>query len=227
MKHLALATVVTAGAVVAGGLAAAPDAHAASIGTCTLVVPSRVSISHEYRAIPLSIKGGCAARSGSFASWDLYHPTHGLEDVAYFDGKTKDTWDLYSFHDLGAQRWRPEGAFTGDFVYDFSQNSPVTTIKIASSASIRSSRSGSRVTLTAHSARYAISLDRVINYRGVAGTLQYRSIGSKTWHGLKSVKTNSLGSAKFTYTSRSSRYYRVVFKETGSVWGATSSTTRR
>src|SRR4051794_1673420 len=68
-----LSFLAAAGLVTAGLVASAPTAGAA--GTCSLYVPSRISIGQPYRAVTVKQGPNCAAAGVTDAAWTAYHPT--------------------------------------------------------------------------------------------------------------------------------------------------------
>src|SRR4051812_1767103 len=94
-------------AVATAILGNASPAAAATVGSCNLNAPSKVAINNRYQAVTLRLSSNCAQYGATWASWNLYHPTQGIEDVAFFDGQTTDIWDLYDWEPLGVLTWRP------------------------------------------------------------------------------------------------------------------------
>jgi hypothetical protein len=222
MLRRALAALASAAALTATVAAVAPSAQAD--GTCDLHVTSRVAISRPYVGIPISMSGDCT--DGGWANWDLYHPTQGFQDMAYFDGTTTEIWDVYDWGtQIGKQTWRPDVAYDWDS-NELIQNSPVTDVRLATGAWIASSRSGSVVTLTGTSLLYSTSTDRFFK-RSAGGVFQYRERGTTTWKNLKSVWTSSTGTTTMRYTYSGTRDYRFALYSTPISWDVGSATTTR
>ncbi|NHN54518.1 hypothetical protein G9U51_01820 [Calidifontibacter sp. DB0510] len=215
----ALATACAAGLTVASS-----STPASAAGSCTLTAPSRVSIWKPYQAITLKASGACT--TGGSAAWELVHPTYGLENIAYFDGTSTDTWDLYDWDDIGKQTWRPAGAY--DSAYNsLTQNSPVSDIRYYGAAWISTSRSSSVVTLNGTSLVYSPDTGGFVRRPYAVGVFQYREIGSTVWRNLKQVTTNSNGVVTLRYTYAPTRDYRFATYSTSTVWDVGSATSRR
>lgn len=222
MLRRALSCLATTAVAAALTAAAAPVSHAS--GVCNLHVTSRVSIARPYVGVPLTMSGDCAY--GGWAAWDLYHPSRGLEDMAFFDGSTSEIWDVYDWDvAIGRQTWRPGAAYDG-YSNQLSQNAPVTDVRLGAGAWISSSRSGNVVTLTGTSLLYSTSTDRFFK-RPAGGVFQYRERGTTTWRNLKSVSTGSGGTATMRYTYAKTRDYRFAVYSTPISWDVASAVTTR
>ncbi|WP_328993847.1 hypothetical protein OG394_05705 [Kribbella sp. NBC_01245] len=207
--------------------AATTNAAAPAAGRCSLVPPTRLVISAPYRAVTLRVGSDCVAGGWDNAGWTSYHPTRGVQEVAYFfRTSTTMVMDLYDYADLGRWTWRPNGAYDTNNL-PMTQNSPYSDVKVGSWAGLTASRSGSKVTLNVSAARYATSLNKFIPYTAAIGQLQYKAPGATTWIALKSVKTTSTGKYTYAYTSAAARDYRVYFPATGLIWNAASTTIRK
>ncbi len=215
------------GLVVAGGLVSSQAATAA--GTCSLYVPSRVSISQPYRGITVPLGPNCAASGVTWADWDGYHPTQGLEDLLLFDHVSSVVWNLYDWKPIGRWQWRPEGAFDNGFNNVFQYGPYYTDVRLGSYGRVTATRLGSRVTVKTAAARYWQGGSKFIGWSGARGQIQWRTPGTTTWHGLKEVYSNSGGNYSYTYTSSAVRDYRVVLYDGTSktIWGSTSPVARR
>ena len=213
-----------AAAVTGTTLGLAPTAHADVIGSCTLNVPSQVRVVGHYQHIVAKVSGGCSFYAANLsASWDGY-TTNGMDDFLWFDQRTTEDWDVYDFHTLGRVTWRPSSAGEDATYNEFTQNTPVTDIRVGSWASIGASRSGTRVNLWGNGTRYSPSWGKNIAWQSTA-TIQYRAVGSSTWRTLTSLKVN--GGFKYSYTTSAVREYRVQYAGTSSVWPASSSTVKK
>lgn len=208
--------------VAGAALATAPTASAAA--QCTLSAPAKVAIAKPYTVINLTAKGACT-RSNGFATWDLVHSYYGPSDMALFDGTTKDTWAIYDWEHLGSYTWTPDWATDGDY-NDQSQNSVRTSVRLKSYSAVSVSRKGSKVTVKTQTNRYGITARKTIVHAKAPSVIQYRTPGTSTWRNLKNVTSNSSGKGSYTYTSKAKRDYRLVTKDTSTVWGSTSATKR-
>lgn len=206
--------------VAGAALATAPSASAGA--QCTLSAPAKVFIARPYTVVNLKASGSCT-RGG--AIWDAVHSYYGPTDMALFDGTTKDTWELYDWDHLGTYTWRPSIAQDANY-NDVSQNTVKTSVRLGSWSYVGATRSGSRVTVKTQVNRYNPDTSRHTSYNKVPATIQYRTPGTSTWHNLKTVTSSSAGKASYTYTSTAKRDYRVVVKDSPSVWGSTSGAKR-
>jgi hypothetical protein len=203
---------------------ATPKAGATTVGTCTLSAPSRVAIGAYYRALPLKATGACTTTPGG-GVWELVHPTQGQQYIAVFDGVPSTTWELYSDTAIGQSTWKARGA--GDPAGNtLTQNSPVSTVKLAAGAWISSSRTADVVTLKGTSLLYSVSTNKYFK-RPAGGVFQFREIGSTTWQTLKSVYTNKYGEVSLSYRFSKTRDYRFSLYSTSISWDLGSAVTRR
>lgn len=124
----------------------------------------------------------------------------------------------------GRYTWRAEGAYDNTFARVF-QNEPVTDVRLGSGASVSTSRSGSYVTITTSSSRYAYSTSSWVRWGGVTGTIQYW--GTSGWTNLKYAYQNSNGYYTYRFYAPRARSYRVVFPDTSSIWGSVSASSYR
>ncbi|MGH3459963.1 MAG: hypothetical protein ACRDP9_00685 [Kribbellaceae bacterium] len=152
-----LITVIAATGLAAAGLiVTAPTAAAA--GSCSAYIPSRVAVGQPYRAITIRAGSNCSIAQMDWAAWYAYHPTQGLQEVAFFEHPNySDTWHMYSasaYTPIGRWQWRPEGA------YDRSSN-PIhqygpyyTDVRLASYGRVTATRIGARVNVRTSAYRY-------------------------------------------------------------------------
>jgi hypothetical protein len=209
----------------AGVLTAAPAEAATTraTGTCVLHAPTRVAIGRPYVGLQLTMSGPCLP--SGYASWDLYHPSQGFEEIAIFDKTSTDYWDVYNWHHIGVQTWRPSSAWDGADV-EQAQNTVQVDIRLATGAWIASSRTGSVVTLKGTSLLYSTSSNSYFK-RSAAGVFQFRERGTTTWKNLKSVWTNSAGVVSMSYIYPKTRDYRFALYSTPVSWDLGSAVTTR
>lgn len=203
-----------------------PSDAVAPSGSCNLVVPATARIGKFETDIPVKTSGDCAAQDALRAIWYTGPDLNDSDDGITFDGSSASTWYLYSFSNLGTQTWKGWVAIDRDN-HVYTQNTATTTIKVVSYAGLNTSRAGGKTTLNTRVIRYATSLDENIPYAGETGVIQYRPVGGTTWTGLKNVVANSSGTYSYTYTTSQTREYRVVYKESATIWGSTSPTSTR
>lgn len=220
-----LATLVAAGVTAVITIGLGPAAPAQAAGTCSLIVPSKIRIAQPYQAVTARLSSNCSQANTEAAAWDLYHPTEGFNDILIFDGTSTATWDVYDDWVTPARyTWRPAGAFDPNYD-EVAQNQPTTDVRVGSSAAIYTSRSGSYVTITTSSARYAYSLSKWVRWGGVRGTIQYW--GTNGWTNMKYAYQNSNGYYTYRFYAPKGRSYRVVFPDSSGIWGSTSATSWR
>jgi hypothetical protein len=214
------------GLVATSLVAATPPASAA--GTCSLYVPSKLTISQPYRAIAVTLGPNCNAAGVTDAYWAAFHPTQGqVEAASFYDGDQAEIIDLYDYSTLGQWNWRPGGAFddNGNRVYQYS---PYTDVRLGSYARLTATRgAGNKVTIRTGAARYWQTGRKFINWADARGQIQYRTPGSMTWRSLKEVYSSAGGAYSYTYTTTAARDYRVVLRSTGTIWGSISPVVRR
>lgn len=224
MRVRAALTALCLPAAMIGAVATAPTASAAA--QCTLTAPSKVYITKPYQSVKCTISGACARADGA-ASWDGVHPYYGPYLSTYFEGTGTDHEDLYDFDPVGKYTWRGAGAYANDFEQDLSQNTTYTDIRYGSWTSVSTARSGTKVTVKTKVRRYSASTSGKVNYKSASATIQYRGVGAKVWHKLKTVHTDKYGAASYTRSTKSTYQYRVVTSTASKIWGSTSSTSRR
>jgi hypothetical protein len=201
---------------------------AAATGACSLYVPSRIAVAQHYRAIGVRLGSNCVAAGVSWANWDGYHPTQGLEEILIFDGSTTEYWDLYDWDaPLGRWTWRPEGAYKSNFEDVYQYGPYYTDVRLASYGRATATRSGSKVNVRSVAMRYWTAESRFIGWAGARGQLQYRVPGTTIWRGLKEVYSYSNGAYSYTYTTNQVRDYRVVLYDYSTIWGSTSPVVRK
>ncbi|MBO1767921.1 hypothetical protein [Allobranchiibius sp. GilTou38] len=205
-----------------------PAASGTPYGTCKLVVPSTIRLTSDFEGDPSdmpSLTGGCVLHGVVTASW--YAGGDNVSDAAYtvlFDTDIIDESENLDY--VGVMTWKGRFAFD-DQGHTYTQNAPVTTVKVGSWAGLQTSRSGSKVTINTRAVRYAYSLDMNIPWASETGVIQYRAKGGSTWTDLKAFTTNSAGATSYSYTSSATRDYRAVYTEQPYIFGTTSPTSQR
>ena len=203
-----------------------PAASGTPYGTCKLVVPTTIRLSNDPNSwVMPSLTGGCALRSGVTASW--YAGGDNASDAAYtvlFDLNYSDTGANLGY--VGVMTWKGRFAFD-DQGHTYTQNAPVTTVKVGSWAGLQTARSGSKVTINTRAVRYATSYGYNIPWASETGVIQYRAKGGTTWTNLKDFTTNSAGATTYSYSASAVRDYRALYTEQPYIWGATTPTSQR
>ncbi|AKU17595.1 hypothetical protein VV02_19995 [Luteipulveratus mongoliensis] len=196
------------------------------IGSCYLVVPATARVVQPYSPIAIRLTGGCAISDRPNAAWTV-GPDDRAYDFAYFDHARTGTWNLFVDTPLGKRTWKGNFAYTYDETAQYTQNAPVTTVKVGSWAGLSTSRSGSKVTINTRTVRYSTSYQQPIAWAGATGWIQFKAKGASTWKTIKNVTTNSSGTYAYSYTNSGTGDYRVVYAEAAYIWGATSPISNR
>lgn len=213
----------TAAVATLATVAFSPSAQAATVGSCNLVVPAQVRISSPFQQITASVTGTCTRYGSNFdAYWDAVGAAS-LSDSLWFNGPTTK-WDVHSYTALGVRTWKPGDSIEWQTLQKFTQNAPKTDIRAGSWSSLRASRSGSKVTLSANGTRWSTSWEKPIAHQTTA-TIQYRNAGSSTWNTLKTQSVN--GAFSYSYKTSATRDYRVTYNASKYIWAATSPTVRK
>lgn len=220
---LARVAAVAAISLVPTAVAVAP---AQAAGSCSISVPSKVSVYSHYREITAKYSAGCRTY-GEWGWWSVVHPTQGpIQTFTYEDGISSESVDWYDFLPTGTYKVRPEGAFDHDYD-NLPQNSTTMTIKLASRTSASSTRSGRYVTVKGTAKRYSPGAGGYRPWSGAKASLQMKSCSSCSWKYVKSGTTNGSGVVAMKAYASTSRYWRVVTSDTSSTWGRASSYTKR
>lgn len=192
-------------------------AHAA--GSCSIVVPAKVSVKASTTPITAHVGSNCIANHMSDASWQVSPVA-----LFYFFDSTvhTDTEFFYSFIDsVGPQRAYGQGAYDSNFD-GMTQNNPAFTIKYGTWVYISSTRKGSAVYINALVHQW--SSNDLISPSGRRVYLQRYIHGS--WQSMLSRLTIA---GKFTvgFIQPTVYQYRLLATESGTAWGGTSASTFR
>ncbi|MDE9367309.1 hypothetical protein PZ938_16940 [Luteipulveratus sp. YIM 133132] len=205
------------------------------IGSCSLVVPSTARVVNDWQSIPVRVTGGCAISDTPIAAWYVGSYDAPSDFIFFGDfsdsgevyGSRTSTWDVFDNTQLGRRTWQDDFAFTGDQTAQYTQNNPVTTVKVGSWAALSTTRSGSKVTINTRVSRYSTAYHKPIAWAGATGTIQFRAAGTSTWKGLKYATANSAGTYSYSYINSAKGDYRVVYNTTPYIWDATSASSTR
>lgn len=214
----------------AAGLVGAHSTPAAATAACTLKgsLPSKVVINKSNVTFYSTLRGSgnCKPSGGEFDGADAYlDGPNGTEDIPMWDsiGQTY-RFDFYAYEGHpGTYTLRDGEAFIWTADYDAVPvywTSTKTSIRYGSKASVATTRSGRRVTISGTAKRYTT----YEGYKPYKTTvyLQRRTKSSKTYKAYKTLKTNASGKVSYSYNNRARYYYRLVIKDTAGVWGATT-----
>lgn len=217
------------------GIVASTTDPAAAVSSCTLKgsLPSKVVINKSNVTFysTLSGSGNCKPVGGEFADASAYFDgPDGTADYAFWDA----VGDKYRF-DIWAWQGHP-GTYAlrdGDaLIWDADYNDvPIrwtttkTVIRYASLLSVATQRSGRKVTISGTAKKYT-AFDGYGAYKTTV-YLQRRAKSTKTYRTIKTLKSSSSGKISYSYSTTSRYFYRLVIKDSSSVWGATSARSYR
>ena len=159
---LALSGAALAALVVVPASPAAADPG----GSCSVSVPSKVSVDSRYERIIGKLGSDCSDSGEDWASWDIRHSYYGLTDLFFFD--TAETWAVWGFYDwdhLGTYYVEPGSPYDNDS-NELSQNSRTVSVRLASRLALSTSRSGKYVTLKTTASRYPPDADAFRAWEG-------------------------------------------------------------
>jgi hypothetical protein len=218
LRSVLIAAGAVAAAVVPGGQSAS------ALGTCSVVGPTTAVLDRELVHVPYRLAGDCAVAGAVYASWDVVHPSDGVTGGLTFDGAMTATWDLYDW--MGPARYtvRPWSALDVDSV-PLTQNSAHTTVKLGSRLTATVSRSDGRLTFGAYARVYSPTVGDWYRRAGVNVSVVHLPPGSSTWTWVKAAATSSTGRVTLSVVPKAGQY-RLMVKETGTVWASYSSTVR-
>lgn len=189
-------------------------------GSCTFYPPTRIAVGSPYREIPVRWGADC---TGDWGWWQAFHPTQGGQiSMATDDGST---FDMYDFLDRGVWSWHPEGAYDEADFSSVTQNQPSTDVRLATSAYMTISRSGSAVSVYTRTSRYSPYYSTWIGFKpSPLAYLQHRS-ATGSWANKKALYPDSAGVYRYKFTASNAMYYRVRILDSragAGVWGTTS-----
>jgi hypothetical protein len=214
--------IAIAAATVAGVLV--PTGAASAAGACSVVAPTKVTLDQSYEAVSFRLSSNCTSAGTEYASWDVYHPSEGWSDTLIFDGTSRDYWDLYDWEGPARYQVRPSMAFDRNYD-DVRQNTAYVTVKLGSRLSATTARSNGRLTFSAYARTYSPRYSDWYKRVGAKVSLMYLAPRSSTWTWVKAATTNSTGKVTLSVVPKYGQY-RLMVKETSSVWASYSATVR-
>ncbi|GAA8850689.1 hypothetical protein DUHN55_35170 [Helicobacter pylori] len=195
--------------------------------SCGVTVPSKVSITSEYRTITGKYSRGCLLYAED-AVWSVVHPTQGPWDAFWFSGASSESLDWYSWEPLGTYTVRPEGAY--DYNYnDMTQNTTKMTVRLGARQTISTSRAGSYVTVKGTATRFSPN-SYPSGFRAWSGTkvtLRQKTCSSCSWKWVKSGTTDRYGRVTLKAYASSARYWQLATADSSTTWGRASSSAKR
>jgi hypothetical protein len=200
--------------------AAAPSVAA---GSCSIIVPAKVSIKSAFTTITARPASDCAASDMGDASW-VVSPSNFGDSFFFLASTLSDSYTFYSSIDrVGALRAVGTGASSSQGFNDLSQNSPTFVVKYGTWAYVNSSRSGTVVHVGGLLHQW--SSNDMISPSGRRVYLQRYTGGA--WHNLVGQTSNSAGRVSFAFIQRVVCQYRLTVAESTTAWSAASSSTFR
>lgn len=196
--------------------------------SCGVTVPSKVSITSEYRGITAKFSRGCQLY-GDWGWWNVIHPTQGTTEIIDFESPaTSDTIDWYDWNPTGTFTVRPEGAW--DYNYNaMTQNTTKMTVKLGARQTISTSRAGSYVTVKGTATRFSPN-SYPSGFRAWSGTkvtLRQKTCSSCSWKWVKSGTTDRYGRVTLKAYASSARYWQLATADSSTTWGRASSSAKR
>jgi hypothetical protein len=220
-------------ALLASVMVATQPAHAApqqSTVTCSLSVPSRISVGGTYNNFLARLGSGCPNTIYT-AVWKstpaaTSNPQGRLEFT--FGNRVAQFGFSGTVPPIGTITWKPAGGATninGAKVADLASATSVS--RCASAVALTGGRKGGRTALLTTVSYWRPSSDRYVRWASKQVLIQYQDIGTTTWKGLAYVTTNSVGQVTYTYYPNRTRRYRVYVPGTSSIWNIFSPTISR
>ena len=217
-------TTLAALALMAASLVAIQSADAApqqATATCSLVVPSRLSIGAANNNFVAKLGANCPA-SVYTAVWKstpaaTMYPEGRLQFL--YGARDVSFTILGEVPPIGTVTFKPAGgatAFDGTKVADLA--SATTISRCTSAVALTGGRKGSRTALLTTVSYWRPNSSRYIRWANKQVLIQYQDIGTSTWKGLAYVTTNSVGQVTYNYYPNRTRRYRVYVPGTSSIW---------
>jgi hypothetical protein len=174
--------------------------------------------------VPYRLAGDCLLAGTVYSSWDVVHPADGVAGGLTFDGTTTDSWDLYDWRGPARYTVRPWSALDASAGV-IPQNTATTTVKLGAQLSATVTRSADRLTFAASARTYSPTVGDWYRRPGVNVSLMHLAPGSSTWSWVKAATTSSTGRVTISVVPKAGQY-RLMVKETDTVWASYSTTVR-
>jgi hypothetical protein len=195
---------------------------ASALGTCSIAAPTKVVLDRPLVEVPYRLAGDCSVAGAVYASWDLVHPSDGVAGGLTFEGTTTATWHLHDWRGPAHYAVRPWSALDVASVV-LTQNTPSTTVKLGSRLTATTTRSAGRLTFDAYASTYSPTTGGWYRRSGANVSVMHRASGATTWTWVKAAPTGSTGRVTLSVVPKSGSY-RLMVKETDTVWAGYSST---
>ncbi|WP_252975279.1 hypothetical protein [Janibacter melonis] len=139
-------------------------------------------------------------------------PAGEYADMFHFDGARTDTIEWYDVNRTGTFRVQADEAY--DQAHELvPQNSTSMSVRFASRTAVTSTRSGSTVSVTATTSRYAWSASAFRPWAGAKATLESRKCSTCAWTGQDRHDEHE-GVVTLTAYASTARSWRVVTADT-------------
>lgn len=219
-----LGTIAPAAALVAAGLFVSQPAQAApqhATATCSLVVPSRLSIGAANNNFVAKLGSNCPSTINTAVWKSSPAATMYPEGRLQFLNHAREVSFTVSgtAPPIGTVTWKPAGGatdFNGVKVADLTGATSVS--RCASAVALTGGRKGSRTALLTTVSYWRPTSGRYIRWANKQVLIQYQDIGTTAWKGLAYVTTNSVGQVTYNYYPNRTRRYRVYVPGTSSIW---------
>lgn len=199
---------------------------AQAAGSCSIVVPAKVTITKPWRTVTVKAGKDCAASGMESAYWSVIDPRKGPFQMFLLSSEQpSETVDWYDWDPLGTFKVRAEGAHDSEYE-DIAQRDSTMTVRLGSRITAKSSRKGQTVTITANTKRYSPSYETYRTWAKSKVTLRTKTCSNCAWRNVKTATADSKGNVRFVVRSKA-KYWQVVSKDTGNTWGRASSTIKR
>jgi hypothetical protein len=199
--------------------AATPSAAA---GTCSIVLPAKVSISSGSTVITGRRGLDCVASNMESASWTV-SPSNFGDTFFFFGGAANASYTFYSNIDrIGPLRALGTDAWDSGF-NALQQNNPTFVVKYATWAYINTTRSGSHVHVGGLVHQW--SSNDMGSPSGRKVWLQRYRNGA--WQNMVSQLSNSSGKVSFGFVQSAVVQYRLAVTESSRGWSAASGSSIR
>jgi len=218
-------------------IARATERAAATAGPCTyarLAVQPKVNLSVPSRVLPASVTTDCQDWEYATDTWDEWAGLAGgvrqgtviyATDSSATGRGINEPPQVSDTQRLGVWTWTPARTLAPLTLNDL--NTTRMDVRVGSVSYASARRSGTTVTVSTRSYRYWTSTHAFGTWGRSTGLIEWRTPGTRTWHGLKNVVADNLGRYSYRYTVSSVREYRVRMYDQPFVWGAASGATAR
>jgi hypothetical protein len=206
---------------------ALPSTAQSAAAQCSVVMPTKVTISAATVTTPIRVASNCAANGVDMAHWGLEHPSGAYTPLDFVVAVGDTSQRLQWFDDDPKGRWTTTGedARTGDGDPRV-QNGAVTQVKYASRLSTRVARTRTGLSWQVTARQWSGAAHAYVSRSRVVVALFHRAPGATSWKYVKAVRTTATGRATVSYRGPKAGSYRLAVAETPSVWASYSPSVR-